>query len=829
MRRHVYGPSALVAIGVALITDFAGSPVSEAATSEAPPVCALNIESLPLDQSLQELARQCGVQILFFARLTEGLHAPALVGEFALETAMLRLLDRSGLSFRAVNAQTFQVERAPRERGKAVAMPVTSARLSTVSDSKLPEVRVIGTAEQLVATRVQTPLQDIPQSISIISPEQIREQNDTDLSEALSHATGVVVRRASSLNEQYYIRSFKVLTIHIDGGAALDASIPEPFVLPSSPDLSEFDHVEVLRGSDALFAGNSYPGGTVSLVRKRPLPTLQMNLSGIVGSWETRRLEADITGPLAADGALRGRADVVYERKNYFYSNAEFERKKIFGVLEYDLAPRATVTAGGSYQWDDAVPWEGGVPFFENGQDIRLPRDSGLTFDWAYQRTRTTEAYLQYRQQFADRWNVRLNVAWWRPQIDFSYPVMLSLGTSPDEQRTGTANAIFSGSPSVHHHQTADLTVTGVLDWFGVREEIALGADYRHGGGRWNDYYVVAGPPQSLRNFDPGLYPDPRNRIADGIQSNGRGTFTQHGAFASMRVHLSDAWSVTTGARIATNENRNVQWTVFRSITFDPYINEWDSHDVVTPYLGLMYRFNDRYSWYASYADIYYSHLPAERFSGGFIGAAHGVNIETGLKGAWRDGALHGSLVLYRTLQRDMAMADLEHWFDDLPDRPFCCHLAADVRSRGAELEITGEAARGWLVGAGYIYASNWAQSAYQTPQVTPRHQARIWTSIQLPGDYSRWTLGGSLTAESHTSVDDGGFVCTFDCEVSAVQKSYAVFDLRAAFQVDRNWQVALNVNNVLDKTYYDSLDPYYVRAFYGPPRNLMFRIDGSF
>jgi outer membrane receptor for ferric coprogen and ferric-rhodotorulic acid len=63
---------------------------------------------------------------------------------------------------------------------------------------------------------------------------------------------------------------------------------------------------------------------------------------------------------------------------------------------------------------------------------------------------------------------------------------------------------------------------------------------------------------------------------------------------------------------------------------------------------------------------------------------------------------------------------------------------------------------------------------------------------------------------------------------VDAVQPGYAVLDLRAGFDLDRNWRVALSVNNVFDKTYYESLEAN-LHAWYGQPRNWMLRIDGRY
>src|ERR1700722_2963886 len=375
------------------------------AAPDASPRYGLSIRAgLALDEALQELAHQTGIQVVFFSKITAGRSAPELSGEYTLTAALTRLLKGSDLTFRQVNEHTVEVRQAP-PRSARLPPKAEQSTPPPASDHRLEEVRVIGTAEQLVATRVPTPLQEIPQTITIISSAQIREQNSVDLGDVLENAPGIGVRQLNSLDVTGYSRAFEVTTYHVDGGSALKPAISQLNLYEGgNPDMSEFDHVEVLRGSDALFSNNSDPGGTVSLVRKRALATPSLEVSATLGSWHNERIEVDATGPLTDDGALRARADVVYATRDYFFDRAHLDRKKAFAVVEYDLTPTSTLTAGGSYQWDDALPLFGSITVNSDGTDAHLPRSTGLTFPWAFYNTHIGNAYLQYRQQFADDW-----------------------------------------------------------------------------------------------------------------------------------------------------------------------------------------------------------------------------------------------------------------------------------------------------------------------------------------------------------------------------------------------------------------------------------------
>jgi outer membrane receptor for ferric coprogen and ferric-rhodotorulic acid len=109
------------------------------------------------------------------------------------------------LSFRVINAQTVEVRQVAAESADSSEPGQGAASQPTET---LEEVLVWGKAEQLVATRVPTPLNEIPQSISIISPEQIRQQNAADLGERHASRDGIVIRRTRSQKENFYARGF---------------------------------------------------------------------------------------------------------------------------------------------------------------------------------------------------------------------------------------------------------------------------------------------------------------------------------------------------------------------------------------------------------------------------------------------------------------------------------------------------------------------------------------------------------------------------------------------------------------------------------------------
>lgn len=841
---------ALCAIAMALAWTCADGKAAESKESPAgePQKYQLKIAGQPLGDALQEFSRQSGIQVIFFSRLTDGLRAPALEGKYTLEEALHSLLVYSKLTYRSINANTVQIEppaRASTENTAGAAAPTApksitnqnDGRLKTTSNPNTDEVVVTGTAEGLVATRAETPLREIPQTISIISREQIRQQNDTDLADALENAAGITAIRSDSLDEQFYSRGYQITSFHVDGGAALTSMLNSVVLFLGTPDLSEYDRIEVLRGADALFGGVGNPGGTVNLIRKQPLDTEELMFSSSSGSWNNERVEFDLTGPLGFDGALRGRVDGVFQDRDYFFEMASLKRRKAFGALELDVTPATLLTLGGSYQSDDAVPVVSGVPLDYDGADPHLPRNTALGFDWAYYRTRVREFYGQLRQELASGWKVKANASVWNESVDYGYGEFSALLDPLSNGIPISPSASFTTRPNTEQQVAFDIIFNGRLDWFGHREEVAFGGDFtRVINSLAFDLFIGSGPPvANVFAYNPAAYPDPRLGGSPTFDAQISDTYRQGGAFASMRMYLEDAWSIVGGARISSDR------TTSRVDLFSPILGvgisqpaENGDSAVVTPYAGMTYDLNSHYSLYASYADVYTNMGEAQQTDGKLVGATRGSDLEVGTKGAWQDGAVNGSVVLYKVVQRNVPIPD------PTATGPFvgslyCCALTGTNRSSGLDLEFSGKPAPDWLLAAGYTLNTNQAAAGGELSSVTPRHLFKLWTSKGLAGPLNRWTVGGTLRAQSSQWQQ---FPCPLNefegCPagsppVHSVQGPYIVADLRAGFQIQPHWQAALTVSNVFDRVYFQTIGPALSNNWYGEPRAAMLRVDAKY
>jgi outer membrane receptor for ferric coprogen and ferric-rhodotorulic acid len=602
-----------------------------------------------------------------------------------------------------------------------------------------------------------------------------------------------------------------------------------------TPDMSEFDHIEVLRGANALFGADAQPGASINLIRKRPLRETRLTLVSSGGSWNDFRQEIDVTGPLALDGDLRGRLDINYGEHDYFYDYANEHRKSIFGAIDYDLAPGTLLTLGGSYSERGARPEAVGLPRLTNGENPHLPLRAAFVFDWSNFESKTREGYLNLVQEFGANWKLKINAT----SLDQSIAYRIGTFFRPIDAVTGGISmppvARYTIGPSEQNQFNLEATLAGTGHWGEHAVETAIGADFLTADSRSLTGQILFGTPlENAHSFDPSLYSNPIEDPLAGRDVGVKIAQTLAGLFASLKVQATERWSVTAGLRVSDEKVADHSHYYFDDFDF-PLDFDYEYKHKVTPFFGTVFTLNEHYSLYASYADIFLSNMGLARVNGSMLSPSDGVNMELGIKGSWSDGAINASLAVFKIEETGLASADP----DNEPTVPECCYTALGRNtSKGVDLELNGHALPQWVIGAGYTF--NESEIAGPDPLTipaytqTPRHLFKLWTNYTLPAG---WSVGGSLNAQSSTHndefgcavLDTSGFCLSGYERFRTAQRSYLLVNPRVGYQFDEHWQVALNVNNVLDHRYYDTIGSTSGGNWYGEPRNFLLRLDARF
>lgn len=654
-------------------------------------------------------------------------------------------------------------------------------------------------------------------------------------------------------------------------------------------DLAQYDHVELQRGS-AGFNGYGNPSGSVNLVRKKPLDHAQFLVEGQIGSWNNYRVVADATSPIGFDGALRGRLVTVYQDREFFYDTAKDNKTLIYGIAEGDVTPNTLVTVGASYTRQQATPWVSGLPRYRNGDDLKLPRSTCLCFDWNRFNVSTLELFGSVEQKLGEDWTIKLNATRTRQKSEMKaggnvYPV----DPSTDAGALFTGNFDKYGTTQF----SSEGTVTGSFMLFGQRQEIIVGASRvsidssdRVGynglvsGNAANPYVPYPGgpayyfgspngqfPPIDVFNFDPTnpLYTEPRNPLPT-IAFN-KNKFTQSIAYLNARLTPIERLHLNLTFRgnwieVAQGFDRLCAGSGFAAYCAGqpigtrfntPFDNNYDfkeSNFSWPPMGALSYDVTDSVTAYVGYSDIYESQGSYLDRDLRPLDPITGSNIEAGVKWAAKDGRFNVSLSAYRTERRGRGLPDPLNTIRFLRSNLV-------ERSRGIDLEAAGELARGWQISASYSYSENkQSGSDYGTAEglpfasIQPKHLYKIWTSYNFgaagaKGMLSRLTLSGGVNGQSfayrqgnvcrNLIQQDGFTYCNSNGPPDYVPyrftiPGYMLFAARVDYKLSDQWSMSLNMENITDKTYYQTVAASPNNGhWYGAPRSVTFALRGKF
>ncbi|WP_446939596.1 Fe(3+)-pyochelin receptor FptA [Pseudomonas aeruginosa] len=676
-------------------------------------------------------------------------------------------------------------------------------------ETELPDMVISGESTSATqppggTTLGKVPLKprELPQSASVIDHERLEQQNLFSLDEAMQQATGVTVQPFQLLTTAYYVRGFKVDSFELDGVPALlgnTASSPQ--------DMAIYERVEILRGSNGLLHGTGNPAATVNLVRKRPQREFAASTTLSAGRWDRYRAEVDVGGPLSASGNVRGRAVAAYEDRDYFYDVADQGSRLLYGVTEFDLSPDTLLTVGAQYQHIDSITNMAGVPMAKDGSNLGLSRDTYLDVDWDRFKWDTYRAFGSLEQQLGGGWKGKVSAEYQEADSRLRYAG--SFGAI--DPQTGDGGQLMGAAYKFKSIQRSlDANLNGPVRLFGLTHELLGGVTYAQGETRQDTarFLNLPNTPVNVYRWDP--HGVPRPQIGQ-YTSPGTTTTTQKGLYALGRIKLAEPLTLVVGGRESWWDQ-------------DTPATRFKPGRQFTPYGGLIWDFARDWSWYVSYAEVYQPQADRQTWNSEPLSPVEGKTYETGIKGELADGRLNLSLAAFRIDLENNPQEDPDH--PGPPNNPFYIS-GGKVRSQGFELEGTGYLTPYWSLSAGYTYTSteylkdsqNDSGTRYST--FTPRHLLRLWSNYDLPWQDRRWSVGGGLQAQSDYSVDYRG--------VSMRQGGYALVNMRLGYKIDEHWTAAVNVNNLFDRTYYQSLSNPNWNNRYGEPRSFNVSLRGAF
>lgn len=830
-RRHAVaaaiGP---VLLGGALAAALAGASGAALAQQAATAADARNY-SIPagsLEGALTRFGREAGILLSFGSETTAGQRSAGLQGRHTVQSGLDTLLAGSG--WRAVRQPngSYLLARAeaPQVRtGDAALPPVTVSGQAERSGTTEGTGRYAATGPVSTATRLPLTLRETPQSVSVLTRQRLDDQAIDSIETALDRTPGISVQNIGTSRYGITARGYTIDNYQLDG-IFTATDVVSQNVPQSQADLAIYDRVEVLRGAAGLLAGAGDPSGTINLVRKKPTHEFQGHVSLSAGSWEHGRAEVDVAGPLNAAGTLRGRFVGAHEQGGTHIDGYKQKKSVLYGVLEADLAPGTRLTAGVDWQRDDPRGSGGaGLPlFYSTGEQTDFSPSANANARWAINRIGVYNAFLALDQRLAGDWALKLSANHLRGKRDFS-GAQASWGFV--DKPTGGGVRLYGGLGSAEQRQTGfDAQLQGPFEWLGRRHEAVLGFNWSEfenlhepmsGAGiegRYVNLYTwgneTAGPTitgQKLMDYD--------------------GWQKQYGTYGALRLKPRDDLSVILGARVSSYQYRLSQIYTNPASARNNRITDMRERGFVTPYAGIVYDLNGTHSVYASYTSIFKPQSVRDR-TGAVLDPREGDNYEVGLKSEYLGGRLTSAVALYEIRQDNLAEVDAGQTVPGTSPVQTAYRAVSGTKTRGVDLELSGEPVPGWQISASYNYSTTEDAAGQRIRTTFPRQMAKLWTSYRLPGAWHRLTLGGGVNWQDRIYFDATTWQLP-GISLHGEQQSYAVASLMARYQFSPQLSATLNINNVFDKKYLQGLDTTFYTGIYAPTRNATLSLKYNF
>ncbi|MGF6555681.1 iron complex outermembrane receptor protein [Pseudomonas sp. S30_BP2TU TE3576] len=766
-----YSALALLPLSVAL--------AAEAGNSQQHAQFSFSLAAKPLPQALSDFSRVTGISVVYTDEAPYGLNAPAINGQMSAEQALQRLLSGSGLTFRRTDGHTMALEPRPTEGALNLgATTITSVMDDSMSYQPPPTSSVM---------RSSAPIQDIPQTINVVPAQVIRDQAPRNLDDALANVSGITqANTLGSTQDSVMVRGFgdnRNGSIMRDGmpivqGRGLNASV---------------DRVEVLKGPASLLYGIQDPGGVVNMVSKKP-ELEQYNALNLRGSTYGDSKNGsggglDSTGALG-DSGLAYRMVLDYEDEDYWRN---------FGVHRESLIAPSLAWYGESTQLLFSYEHREFLTPFDRGtlidprtnHPLDISRNERLDEPFNNMEGRSDLYHFEADHELNDNWKAHFGYSWNRETYDASQVRVTAIDTQKGtltRSMDGTRNAI-----STDRFTTASLE--GNVNVLGMQHDLLFGID--------DEYRKIFREDlirqKSLTTFSyvNPVYgqevPGTTVSAADSAQTD---ELRSDSVFLQDSIHLTEQWILVAGARFQAYDQYAGKGVPFHANT-DSNGQKW------VPRAGLVYKYTDALSFYGSYTESFKPNSTIAPLSGSSTVLDGGIAPEEAKSwelGAKLDlpGRVTGNIALFDIKKRNVLVANAEG--------PTTIYSAAgEVRSRGLEVDLSGQLSDRWSMIGSYAYtdAEVTEDPVYKGNQL--QNVAKNSGSLSAVYDFGTVIGGDQLRVGAgarYVGERAGNAVNDFDLPGYTVADAFATYDTKVEGQ---RVKFQLNVKNLFDRTYYTS------------------------
>ncbi|MCX7133866.1 TonB-dependent siderophore receptor [Aeromonas sp.] len=645
---------------------------------------------------------------------------------------------------------------------------VTLLALSAGARAEDETMTVVGKRSQheevATATRTNTPAKLVPQAIDSVKASELTAFGQPTLSEALTGIPGVNASgdtRFDGVN----IRGFSASNDFYLDGFRDD--------MQYTRDLGNIERVEVLKGPAAVLYGRGSTGGIINRVSKKPQKGQESSVSALVGSFDNRRLAADLNGE--ASERVQLRLNLAQEDKDSFRDGVTSKRTLLAPSVNWEISDRLNWLVQYERNEHDRTP-DRGIPGV-NGRPADVPKEyvySDTRRDFIDDVAQSTRSRLSW--DINDQWQLRQQLGYTSLDSQFDNTYVTSVKgdqvTRSRWQQDLKANSLISNTEAEGQLQTGP-----------VEHRLLVGFEQN-----WQErtpkLYQNASPIPAGNLYDPVSLPtyDGAMKLSSDANHKVRG----YGLYLQDQLSLGD-WHLLGGLRrddFTVTSRRN-----------DLNKEETVSVTSLSPRLGLVWNPLEEHAFYTSYSKTFtpvggelIGITPGDKNN--HLDPQHTRLYEGGVKSDWMDGRLATTLSVYRLEMYNKRSKD--------PLDPTKVFLTGLQRTEGIELS-----ARAQLTDELYLRGGIAIQDAEQVkadadlqgkrPMNVSRQNGQLFAGYQ--NGTQGWFGETGVTAVGDRFADNAN---------TTTLPGYARFDARAGYRWQQ-WETQLSVENLTDHDYFVS------------------------
>lgn len=736
-----------------------------------------DIDAGPLAEVLNRFAQQAGVPLVFQPQSLAGRQSPGLHGQYSVDGGFASLLQGSGFA-------------ASQGSNGYVLVPLgdsleLSATTITGQSHERATAYVAGyvAKRNLSATKTDTPIIETPQSLSVVTSDEIRDRQAETLSQALNLTPGFTSQPTSfnRTSDRFRIRGFDVESG--TGGSLRDGlrlqnnsydGVQEPYGL---------ERAEVIRGAASVLYGQLSPGGLVNAVSKRPTSTPYRELNLQLGQDDRRQISADFSGPLGDSETLSYRLTLLSRDSSTPQDHIDNDKLYIAPALTWRPNDDTSLTLLSFYQKTKTgfsaplayqlVEGVGDSPYKIGRHDfIGEPDYDKMDGEMS------TLGY-EFEHRFNEQLRINHKLRYYESRVEWDYLQINNNAMNLQHvQNTGELRRQYSDRTENSRGIASDTNLESNWQFGDWKHVLLLGFDA----------YDTSYDSHNFRGNAPSLdltrYNYGQPVVVDKSRIRNRGSqidTLQKGIYLQDQISFDERWIAVLGARH--------DWAGQDLRAHATGARDSADNEATTWRAGLVYKADNGLAPYISYSESFFPVAVADAPGQNFA-PTEGEQYEIGVRYQPDGSNLLLSAAVYELTQRNVLKPDqLNNTYTQ----------TGEVRSRGLELEARADVTPNASLIASYAYVdaritdSTLANEIDQRSEDTPYHQAALWVDYRFAEfGLPQLRIGGGARYKGSTQASG----------IDSGMPPYTLFDAMASYALDDNWEVTVNASNLTNKKY---------------------------